>query len=382
MRRKKTRALARSSLLHTSVPPEVAGSEGIRTRVFLSYSRKDLDFVTRLSSDLNARGCVCDFDVADSDSTNVATGISAEDAWWARLQDMITLAQVIVFIVSPDSTRSKVCDEEVAFALGLAKRVIAVTYRTLDFSKLPPRLSSLNMSIHFRDGTDPDYKEALTRLANAVQLDVRWHRTAAEVALAARRWDSRGRQHDALVQGSDLRDIQDWAARRPSTASPHSELVLAYLTACQNAEAERRAITESEKARHLELMEIARPLLEAEIRAREELPPSDHPGVRKEQEVELERLRSLLQNRWHPRPARHLASTGAVEGYAEIFVFPCCNRAVRDFLSTGDGDPPFQFRTDGCEEIPKSLQHGYRSRSNPFRPVIASRIGGKSGARE
>lgn len=87
-------------------------------------------------------------------------------------------------------------------------------------------------------------------------------------------------------------------------------------------------------------MEVARPMIEAEIRAREAQPPSIHPGVRREQETELERIKSLLGNRWHPVAAKHLASTGAQDGYAEIFVFPCCNTTVRDFLSTGEGDPP------------------------------------------
>lgn len=77
-------------------------------RVFISYSRKDLDFVKRLSSDLNAAGCLCDFDVADTDPSNVDAGISAEDEWWKRLQEMITRAHVITFIVSPHSLRSKV----------------------------------------------------------------------------------------------------------------------------------------------------------------------------------------------------------------------------------------------------------------------------------
>ena len=129
---------------------------------------------------------------------------------------------------------------------------------------------------------------------------------------------------------------------------------------------------EAERERYLELIEVVRPMLEAEIRVREAQAPSSHPGVRQEQEVELERVRSLLGDRWHPSAAKHVASTGAMEGYAEIFVFPCCNKMVRDFLSTGEGDPPLQFRSDGCRDIPPSLQHSQRRRGNPFRPVIVS----------
>lgn len=349
--------------------PTVLPDAKVNPRVFISYSRKDLEFVKRLSADLNATGCLCDFDVADTDPNNVGVGIAAEDEWWKRLQEMISRAQVVVFVVSPHSARSKVCDEEVAFAMGNAKRVIAVTYGPVNLSALPPHLLTLNVAIHFGVGAEPGYTQAVAKVAGVVQLDVRWHRAAADVVVAARKWDALGRGNEAVVHGSELQAVQEWAARRPSSAPPHSELVVAYLNACQKSAAERMATLDAERVRYLELMEVATPMLEEEIRAREAQQPSEHAGVRKEQEVELERLRSLLSNRWHPTAANHVGSTGAVDGYAEIFVFPCCKTMVRDFLSTGE-DPPYQFRSDGCEQIPVRLQHVHRRRSNPFRPLI------------
>jgi hypothetical protein len=78
-------------------------SDDVRTRVFLSYSRKDFDFVSRLAEELDARGYLADFDQAAREPDGVVLGISAEDVWWARLEEMITLADVVVFVVSPDS---------------------------------------------------------------------------------------------------------------------------------------------------------------------------------------------------------------------------------------------------------------------------------------
>ena len=343
-----------------------------RTRVFVSYSRRDLGFVERLAKDLNLRGCLCDYDIVDTDPDNVLLGISPEDDWWCRLQDMLTRAHVVVFVVSPQSLRSKVCDEEVAFALSNGKRVIPVTFGEVDVTVLPPRLSALNVAIHFGNGDDREYGMSLAKLATVVQLDVVWHRTAADVAIAAHRWNERGRGQEALVLGTELQALQRWASSRPASAPAHSGLVLAYLTACQNSEDERVAMLEAERERYLELIEVVRPMLEAEIRVREAQAPSSHPGVRNEQEVELERVRSLLGTRWHPSRAKYVASTGATEGYAEVFVFPCCKKTVKDFLSTGEGDPPLQFRSDGCRNIPPSLQHSQRRRSNAFQPLIIS----------
>src|SRR5688500_3401616 len=214
-------------------------------RVFVSYSRKDHAFVEGLARDLNQRGCLCDYDVIDTDSDNVALGISAEDDWWKRLQDMITRAQVVVFVLSSHSARSTVCDEEVGFAVSSAKRVVPVTFGAVDMSTLPPRVSALNVAIHFGDGLQPQYERSLNKLISVVKLDVAWHRTAADVAVAARKWNALGRANDTLAGGAELQVLQEWASRRPASAPPHSELILAFLTACNVAEAERVATLEA-----------------------------------------------------------------------------------------------------------------------------------------
>jgi len=86
------------------------------TKVFLSYSRKDASFTHKLADDLAARGFLPDFDQASYDRDNVSSGISAEDEWWQRLQQLIAACETMVFVVSPDSAASKVCDEEIAYA--------------------------------------------------------------------------------------------------------------------------------------------------------------------------------------------------------------------------------------------------------------------------
>ena len=50
-------------------------AEDGQTRVFLSYSRKDFDFVAWLSPALKTHGFIADFDQSKDDPGNVATGI-------------------------------------------------------------------------------------------------------------------------------------------------------------------------------------------------------------------------------------------------------------------------------------------------------------------
>jgi hypothetical protein len=188
----------------------------VKTRVFLSYSRKDSDFTVRLAQALEARGYVADYDRSLSDPANIATGISAEDEWWQRLQDMIASADAMVFIVTPDSAASKTCDEEIAYARGIGKRIIPILQRQIDFTKAPPRLSALNVKIEFLD--EANFGGTLDRLCAAVDLDVGWYRERARLTKLALDWNEGGQQADALMRPADIKAAERLFGRRPRNA--------------------------------------------------------------------------------------------------------------------------------------------------------------------
>jgi hypothetical protein len=79
---------------HVPTAP-VAATPGIRAKVFVSYSRKDLAFAQMLVAALTERG----FD-AFLDITDIAPG----EPWKERPSGLIVTADTIVFAVSPDSS--------------------------------------------------------------------------------------------------------------------------------------------------------------------------------------------------------------------------------------------------------------------------------------
>jgi hypothetical protein len=188
-----------------------------KTRVFLSYSRKDDVFTRRLAAALEARGYAPDFDQSARDPANA--GIAPEDEWWPRLKDMIAANEVMVFIVSPDSAASTVCGEEIAYARALAKRIIPILRRKVDFTRVPPQLSALNVRIDFTDDAEPTFAAALDALCAALDLDVAWHRESARLTLLAARWDRAERTDELLLTGADVRAVGDLLERRPATAA-------------------------------------------------------------------------------------------------------------------------------------------------------------------
>jgi hypothetical protein len=124
-------------------------------KVFISYSRRDLDFADRIDAALKARG----FDTLIDRSE-----IYALEDWWKRIEALIAQADTIVFILSPDAVASEVCQSEARFAVSLNKRLAPVVHRRVEDSRVPLELARLNF-IFFDDETQFD--TSLNRLAEA-----------------------------------------------------------------------------------------------------------------------------------------------------------------------------------------------------------------------
>ncbi|MBU2583558.1 MAG: toll/interleukin-1 receptor domain-containing protein [Alphaproteobacteria bacterium] len=199
------------------------------TRVFLSYSRKDEVFMRRLAAALHERGYAPDFDQSDYDPDNISGGISAEDEWWQRLEQMIVAADVIVFIVSPDSAASKVCDEEIAFALEVGKRLIPIECRPINYAEAPPRLAAQNVKIKFTANGEDRFDEALDALCAAIDVDIVWHRENRRLTELAIKWGGEGRPADRVLSAADIRAAETHFERRPRNARPPAEVLADFL---------------------------------------------------------------------------------------------------------------------------------------------------------
>src|SRR5262249_53755046 len=110
--------------------PSLSDERG-KLRVFISYSRDDLKFADQLDAGLNACGFECLIDRHD---------ISGGEDWKARLGNLISEADTVVFVLSPSSVRSPICDGEVEEAARLNKRIIPIVCGPLEGVSPPPRL--------------------------------------------------------------------------------------------------------------------------------------------------------------------------------------------------------------------------------------------------
>jgi hypothetical protein len=114
---------------------------------FISYSRKDKEFVGTVVQSLQKTGIDLWIDEAD---------IPAASIWKQEILVGIQFAHNFIYVISPDSIESEYCNLELDYALSLNKRIIPIVARLC--SDIRPAISELNW-IFF-----DDFKEGIESL--------------------------------------------------------------------------------------------------------------------------------------------------------------------------------------------------------------------------
>jgi TPR repeat protein len=230
-----------------------------KLRVFISYSRDDLNFANQLDAALTACGFECLID---------RHGISGGEDWKRRLGNLISEADTVVFVLSPSSARSPICDWEVEEAARLNKRILPVNCRPLEGAGPPPRLRELNYIFFYEEPKLPGsgFGTGLASLIAALNTDFDWLRDHTRYLQRAIEWDTGGRPANRLLSGDDIAEAKAWAARRPKSAPEPTALHLEFIRASQE-EAETRL---SEQRKQLEAVAAAQAARETALHDAEE----------------------------------------------------------------------------------------------------------------
>lgn len=123
-----------------------------KPQVFISYSRKDINFARRLAADLEEAGFAVWWDISD---------LKGGDDWVRFIPSAIQASQYFVVLLSPDSLQSEWVAKEYSFALRLRKRVVPAMIKPCD---VPFALNTIN----YVDFVHDEYAFALNRLLLAL----------------------------------------------------------------------------------------------------------------------------------------------------------------------------------------------------------------------
>lgn len=201
-----------------------------KAKIFISYSRKDIAFADRLEAALKLRA----FEVLID-----RTEIYAFEDWWQRIQALITEADTIVFVLTPEAVTSDICRKEVEFAALLNKRFAPVVCKRVDDNAVPPPLRRFNYI--FCDD-DARFEARIDLLAEALQTDIEWVRKHTEFVALARRWELAGSPgpRGLLLRSPTLDDAERWLASRPPQGPEPTAVTRAFIAESRRAVKQQR----------------------------------------------------------------------------------------------------------------------------------------------
>lgn len=117
-------------------------------KVFISYSRKDIDFVRKLAGDLERAGYDVWWDITD---------LRGGDDWVRNIPEAIKASPYFIVVLSPNSIESEWVRKEYTQALSLRKKIIPLMFIACE---VPFALNTINF-VNFSEG---EYAENFAKL--------------------------------------------------------------------------------------------------------------------------------------------------------------------------------------------------------------------------
>jgi WD40 repeat protein len=192
--------------------------------VFVSYSRKDIEFVRVLVGALTDR---------DKEVWVDWEGIPPTVEFMEEIRGAVEAADAFLFVLSPDSATSRVCNEELDGAVALNKRIIPVVRREVPEADVPEAVAGLNW-IFCRE--EDDLAPQFDLLLEALDTDYDWVRAHTRLLVRAAEWDRKGEEASLLLRGKDLAEAEDQIAQ-PNRSPEPTELQHRYVLASRRASA-------------------------------------------------------------------------------------------------------------------------------------------------
>lgn len=169
--------------------------------VFISYSRKDKPFIQKLNAALDDQGVRTWVDWE---------GIELASDWMETITSAIQSTDALLFVISPDSLKSKVCKDELELSLKLNKKLIPILYREPDSKiKMHEKLAATNW-VYLRQ--QDNFDETIPKLIQSINTDLGWVRQHTQLLGQAIEWEKRNRNSSFLLHGSELEDAERWMA--------------------------------------------------------------------------------------------------------------------------------------------------------------------------
>ena len=199
--------------------------------LFISYSRKDIEAARKLTEAFKGQ---------DLDFWIDWEGIPPTVDWWKEIEKGIEEADIFLFLLSPDSCKSSVCQREIEHAIKSGKRLIPIVVRDVKAEESPAELRHLNW-IFSRESDD--FNTAFTKLITAIQTDYVWVQAHRQLLVKALEWERSDYKNAFLLRGEELQDAESQLASNASKQPHATDLQREYVLKSRQESERQRQVT-------------------------------------------------------------------------------------------------------------------------------------------
>lgn len=258
-----------------------------KPKIYISYSRKDSDFLDGLTQSLEARGINVLIDRRD---------LAFGEQWAQELLSFVRSADALIFLVSAASIASQWCNAELEEALKRQKRIFPVAIEKNTYPDLPMSIRKLeHLDMQGATFGSRAFETSVDKLASAILIDLDWLKTHTRLSDQAHQWASRGRSGEFLLRGQDLKDAEKWLAYRPRDGGEATKEQMQLIMESRRAATRRsRVVVASALASGLGAVTLAGFSYFQQLRAT----------------VQIERARTLLERQMLAREALNQLKVG------------------------------------------------------------------------
>lgn len=205
--------------------------------IFISYSRKDMDGAQKIVDALSRENLEIWIDW---------NSIPKGEDWEQEIYRGIEQAEAFLFLISPDSIRSEMCNREILHAIKNKKRILPILLRTADMNEfLRPvagaEIQRLNWVL-CRDGLD-DFPPAIHTMLRTIRTDYEWVRFHTMLQVKALTWDQNRRDASRLLRGRELKGAEEMVGKIRTDIEPAlTDTQKRYLSESRRAVRRRQTI--------------------------------------------------------------------------------------------------------------------------------------------
>ena len=197
--------------------------------LFVSYSRRDSDFVRRLCEALAAHG---------KDVWLDTETIADAEVFPEAIRRAIEECETFLFVITPASVESAYCEQEVDYAGELGKRIVPVLREQVGDGVLPIAIRDRNW-IPFVD--EAEFERSVVRVVTALDTDLDYRKRHTRWLVKAVEWERAHEDKSLLLRGSELSAAESWLAGAKVDADPPpTELQRSYLLRSRQANLRRQ----------------------------------------------------------------------------------------------------------------------------------------------